>query len=309
MRVFREPEESFGSNALTFALGAAGGLAIGMLLSRRVAPPRVGRLGSDLRERARAAGARAGSVARRLRPARLRRLAGEQAELTTLEDQVLDAFLADSVLSERGIDVGAISAGIVELSGSVWTHDEADRAVALANSLPGVRTVVNRMEIEQEVRQLERTRSQFDDDDAMGETRWTGRMVGMNRRRQGKETEPDRPDDSQIQEAEALRRADIEQWQDEGLSWEQPHMAERPEVQRAGRTRYEEDELGNQDPHGKHADYTLDEQPQELNTSARVGEGLKTGTHLRLEQADVPTKPHSGNMETEGEDRDERASD
>ena len=34
------------------------------------------------------------------------------------------------------------------------------------------------------------------------------------------------------------------------------------------------------------------EQPQALNSDARVGEGLKPGTELMLEAADVPVKPH-----------------
>ena len=39
MRVFREPEEpDYGKEALTFALGAMGGLALGLVLSRRQAP-------------------------------------------------------------------------------------------------------------------------------------------------------------------------------------------------------------------------------------------------------------------------------
>src|SRR5688572_23005021 len=145
MRVFDEPETDNGRNVLTFVLGAVGGLAIGLLLSRRAAPEKFNRLGTGLRERAK-------TVARRLRPARLRRMAVEQEELTGLEDKVLDAFLADGVLSERGIDVGAISYGIIELSGSVWTEEEADHAVHLANSVAGVKTVVNRLDVETEAR-------------------------------------------------------------------------------------------------------------------------------------------------------------
>lgn len=304
MRVFREQDDSdLGKDALTFALGALGGLTVGVLVSRTITPPRTRRLGSELRERAREAGSRARSVARRLQPARLRRLASEQAGLTELEDRILDAFLADRVLSERGIDVGAISPGIVELSGSVWTEDEAHHAVAVANALPGVRTVVNRMDVEEEARQLDRARRRLEEEDDLGETRWSGRMVGMSRRRQGRETDPDRPDDSQSQTEKALRDADLDQYEDEGIAYEQPQVAARGEVQRANRSDFDEDELSNQDPHGKHAPRTLDEQPQQLNSSARVGQGMKTGTHLRMEQADVPLKPHGG-METEGEDRD-----
>ena len=58
------------------------------------------------------------------------------------------------------------------------------------------------------------------------------------------------------------------------------------------RTNYAEDELDNQSPYGKHA-IPVPEQPQALNSQSRVGEGLKPGTELALEAADVPVKPHS----------------
>lgn len=286
MSLFYESHDSdYGKDALTFALGALGGLALGVVLSRRGAPERARELSTGLRERARAVGSR-------LRPARLRRMAPEAAELTRLEDAVLDAFLGHEVLGERGVDIGAISDGIIELSGSVWTEDESDLAMRLANSIPGVRTVVNRLGIETEDRHIRDVRSRFEGGESMSERQWQGRHVGMGRRRQGSETEPDRTDDSQPQTEKAMREADLRQWQEEGLSAEKSRTQARPEVQDANRTRYSEDELDNQDPHDKHAERTLDSQPQELNTDARVGEGLKDATELDLEQADVPAKPH-----------------
>src|SRR5687768_7440924 len=134
MRVFRDPDEGrWEKDALSFAAGALGGLALGLLVSRLL--PRHAALGGELRERAR-------TVARRLRPARLRRLAVEQGELDTQEDAVLAAFLEDPILSDRGVDIGAISLGIIELSGSVWTEEESQRAVSVASRTPGIRTVV-----------------------------------------------------------------------------------------------------------------------------------------------------------------------
>lgn len=286
MRVFQQEEPEYGKGAAVFALGALGGLAIGIVLSRRQPARRAAALGTDLRERVRTAGERARTAARRLQPARLRRVAGEQAELTKLEDRVLEAFLADETLSERGIDVGAISAGIVELSGSVWAESEADHAVAVASAIPGVRTVVNRMDVESAAR---RSRRLAGTDDS---PRWSGRGVGMDSRRQGRETDPDRPDDSQHQREEALEGADLRQWQEEGLAAANSKTSARPEVQEPNRTAFDEDELDNQDPHGKHASVTLDSQPQDLNAAGRVGEGAKRGTHLRMESADVPAKPH-----------------
>jgi hypothetical protein len=302
MRVFQESDGSdYGRDALAFTLGAVGGLALGVVLSRRAAPREAGRrLGSELRQKAR-------TVATRLRPARLRRMAVEQDELTQLEDSVLDAFLGDEVLSERGIDVGAISPGIIELSGSVWTQDEFDRATHVANGVAGVHTVVNRMDVEQEADQLRRNARRLDEAAGGAESleHGTARTGGMGRRRQGRETDPDRPDDSQHSELQALERADREQWEDEGYADRSSESTERPEVQRADRTSFDEDELDNQDPHGKHAERTLDEPPQELNTGRRVGEGPKSGEHLILEHADVPVKPH-GATETEGGDRGAR---
>lgn len=293
MRVFQQEEPELGKGAAVFAIGALGGLAVGMLLSRRPAPQRrAAALGTDLKERVRSAGERARSAARRIQPARLRRMAGEQAELTQLEDRVLDVFLADGTLSERGIDVGAISDGIVELSGSVWAEAEADHAVAVAGSIPGVRTVVNRMEVERD--SSRRTGASTDAGSEEGGARWSGRMSGMDSRRQGRETDPDRPDDSQHQREEALQDADRRQWQEEGLAAVNPKSGARDEVQDPHRTDFDEDELDNQDPHGKHAAVTLDSEPQELNSRDRVGEGMKPGTHLEMEDADVPAKPHRG---------------
>ncbi|HET7273542.1 MAG TPA: BON domain-containing protein [Longimicrobiaceae bacterium] len=289
MRVFQEPNHSdIRDDALTLAVGAIGGLALGMLLSRKTrAPERLGDLGHDLKDRAR-------NAARRFRPARLRRRAGEQRELTRLEDAVLDAFLSDPVLGERGIDVGAISPGIIELSGSVVTDQEAAHAVHVANGVVGVSTVVNRMELESELQRLERTRGRFEDGSpSLHEWAWQGQGVGMGKRRQSLETDPDRPDDSQEQKMEALREADLDQWQDEGFAAREPQLSDRGGVQDPYRTDYDEEELDNQDPHGKHARYTLDSPPQDLNTDARVGEGLKPGTELQMEEADIEGKPHS----------------
>lgn len=236
-----------GQNALIFALGAAGGLAIGMALSRRTAPrPNVRRLGNDLRNRAR-------NVARTLQPARMRRMAVEQDELTHLEDSVLDSFLSDEVLSERGVDVGAISHGIVELSGSVWNHAEADRAVRVASGVPGVRTVVNRLEIEGEARKHSVPESGADT-----LLRRTGRTGGMGRRRQGLSTDPDRPNDSQHRSERALAAADREQWSDEGYAHTSSKETERTgNLEEPWRAEFGENELDNQDPHGHESDAPL----------------------------------------------------
>jgi hypothetical protein len=267
---------------LTLGIGAAGGMIAGLLLSRRGA-----------RQMADQFGEQAGRAGGALRDG-FDSVADLDPALAQLEDAVVDTFLNHEILRERGIDVGAISRGIVELSGSVWTEEESDLAVRVANTVPGVQTVVNRLEVEEEAEHLEETRRRFEDGDpALIETRWEGRRVGMGRMRQGSQTEPDRPDDSQSQTEKALRDADIAEWQEDVGVHEHVRTSARPEDVRTGQDPdFDEDELDNQDPHGKHAAYTLDEQPEELRSGSRVGEGTKPGTELRLEDADLPIKPH-----------------
>jgi BON domain len=285
-----ELEEPRG-HRLAYTLGALGGLALAALLTRRFEAPLRSRLAGRLR--------RGDDGAAADRPARLVREPEVEDELLMLEDAVLDAFLDDEVLCERGIDVGVISPGIVELSGSVHTRAEATRAMAAAQAVEGVATVVNRMEIEDERARLHPRDVDFSDDEGfeMSGSEWTGNQSGMGRRRQGRDTDPSRPDDSRHQIEEALEQADRAQFADEGhYGW--PRVGERDEVQSANRTNYREDELDNQSPFGKHAvpqgDPT-DGPPQTFNSQSRVGEGLKPGVELALEAEDLPVKPHQHN--------------
>jgi osmotically-inducible protein OsmY len=319
----RHDEGDLRQDALTFVLGAAGGFALGLLLSGRVKPAASrareragqkvgelrGRAGEQLRGRAeelrgRADGfrnragtlrTRAAGVAAAFRPGRLRRAVRDQDEVTRLEDAVLDAFLADEVLGERGIDVGAISRGIIELSGSVYTDDEADRAVRLAQRVDGVDTVVNRLDVEDDGH----LRGRFplrDDDAARRETEWTGLNVGMGRRRQGRDTDPDRSDDSRHIQEVSLEHTDRSEFELE-TGHSRPRNAERPEVQDGKPSKYREDQLDNQDPVGPHTSSAVPRPPTgpDVNSQARVGEGPKPGTELRLEAADLPVKPHGHN--------------
>jgi len=64
-----------------------------------------------------------------------------------LEDRVLDAFSNDPILAERAIDIGAINAATIELTGHVFAAAESERATTLARGVPGVTTVVNRLAI------------------------------------------------------------------------------------------------------------------------------------------------------------------
>ncbi|HEU4884369.1 MAG TPA: BON domain-containing protein, partial [Longimicrobium sp.] len=193
-----ELEETGGNRGLMYALGTLGGLAIGALVLR----------GLGLKQALEAETGDEGDPeprrqpAAQFRPVGVRRAPRDQEALMGLEDAVLDAFLDDDRLRECGIDVGAISRGIVELSGSVWTRDEARHAIAVARGVDGVETVVNRMEIEDERERLH-PRDDLDEGIAMsGE--WTGHESGMGRRRQGDQTEPDQRDDSHAMREKAL---------------------------------------------------------------------------------------------------------
>lgn len=307
----RERDADSGQDALFFALGAVGGFALGVLLSGRLNPAGLREAGAGMRERAAGLRARAGSLGERargvagsIRPARQRRPQADEAGLGTLEDAVLDAFLADDLLRSRGIDVGALSRGIVELSGSVNTHEEADRAVRVAQRVRGVETVVNRMDVEEEMSRINpRDEAEADAEEA---TEWTGRNVGMGRRRQGRQTDPARSDDSRHFRDRAIENADGVQVEDEDLTYARPRMAARPGSPRPEQTPdYREDELDNQDPLAgpgvsKHGARPQTGQPQELNSASRVGEGLKPGTELALEASDVPVKPHGDAPRGEG---------
>jgi hypothetical protein len=113
------------------------------------------------------------------------------AEDEALEERVLEAFRNDPTLSERAIDIGAIGDGIIELTGWVHEPDEATHAVTITRGVPGVETVVNRLD----VRMAGAEESIEIDDSANAPLpggRWEGQQVGTGRRRQGNSSEPDR---------------------------------------------------------------------------------------------------------------------
>lgn len=117
-------------------------------------------------------------------------------KIEALEDAVLDRLLADPVLRNRAIDVGGLGPGLIELSGSVRTEEEAHHAVAVAQEAPGVRTVLNRMDTVEAMERSEETRRRFESGDpSLQEAHWYGQSVGTGRRRQDPGTEPARPDD------------------------------------------------------------------------------------------------------------------
>jgi hypothetical protein len=133
----------------------------------------------------------------------------------TLEERVLEAYMNDPLLSERAVDIGEIGEGIIELAGWVETEDEADHAVTLARGVPGVETVVNRLNVGEEEAMLDENYERLESGDpALNEAHWEGQQVGTGRRRQGASNEVDRHadprtemEDKWLSEREAIKQA------------------------------------------------------------------------------------------------------
>ena len=150
---------------IPLAVGATAGLAAGLYF--------LGRAGRDI----------------------MRRRSADNG-LEALEQRVVDALVEDETIAGRSLEIAALSYGIIEVTGEVRDDDEARRVVALAQSVPGVRTVLNRMDVEELEGRLAQTRQRYDDGDpALHETHWYGVRVGTGSRRQGRSTDPDQRDD------------------------------------------------------------------------------------------------------------------
>jgi hypothetical protein len=132
-----------------------------------------------------------------------------------LEERVLEAFNNDPILAERAIDIGALGSGIIELAGWVDNDAEAEHAMTVARGVPGVDTVVNRLMIDDEERQIDDNIQRFrEGDPALTDARWEGQQVGTGKRRQGTSDEPDRHADPKpeleerwLSEREAIRNS------------------------------------------------------------------------------------------------------
>lgn len=117
-------------------------------------------------------------------------------ELMRIEDATVEALRADDIAGHRAIDVAALGAGIIELTGVVHTLEEAHHAVDVAQGVDGVHTVINRMTVGDVEEHLAETRDRLRAGDAaLHETKWYGMGVGMGRRRQSSETDPARDDE------------------------------------------------------------------------------------------------------------------
>lgn len=109
-----------------------------------------------------------------------------------LEQNVVKALLNDDVAKTQGIDIASVGPGIIEVSGTVRSQQDARHVVELIDGVAGVHAVVNRLDIPSLDSRLERNRKRNEGERA----RWYGGSVGIGKRRQGFETEPNRPDDS-----------------------------------------------------------------------------------------------------------------
>ncbi len=76
-----------------------------------------------------------------------RKSTAELAADKDMVDRVQGALNADTLLYARHIIVRADN-GVVDLGGYVWTQPELEDAVRVAQSVPGVIKVVDRMEID-----------------------------------------------------------------------------------------------------------------------------------------------------------------
>jgi hypothetical protein len=116
-----------------------------------------------------------------------------------LEDRVLEAFVNDPVLAECPVDIGAIRAGTIELTGSVQTREEHEHATTLARGVPGVETVVNRLDVlEDEIVEDDAAAHYSAGDPRYAESGWEGDVVGTGRRRQGTSDDVDRHQDPKV---------------------------------------------------------------------------------------------------------------
>jgi hypothetical protein len=125
--------------------------------------------------------------------------------LDRLEDEAVEVLRRDSVTGVCAIDVAALGPHTIELTGVVPTHEVAQRAARLLHALPGVATVISRLEMGSFEARLAENRDRLASGASSStQRRWYGVRVGTGRRRQSVETEPERPDDTVERRTRAL---------------------------------------------------------------------------------------------------------
>jgi len=213
-----------------------------------------------------------------------------EARLSAMEDAVVDALRSDADLGNRGIEVAALTDGIIELSGAVDNEAEEDRAVAIAQRVPGVRTVLNRLDVSTVDARLEEARRRYAaGDPSLHGAGWSGVGVGTGQRRQGLQTDPDRPAEDVDLETRALGVDRALEQSSEDLDKLAPGGAggtsgpaaptDRGTLEHADHGR-----PGNPPPPGI----------QDLNPDAGVLREVKKGTELTLEQSGLQPEEPAG---------------
>jgi hypothetical protein len=209
--------DSNAAGAVFVAVGALAGLAAGVLLAQRYG----GVSGIGARVRDRAAARRGEEREGDQRPTGydvpeyddepLQGAGGRDTddldEGEMLEERVLEAFRNDPILSERAVDIGAVGEAIIELTGWVHSESEAHHAVTVTRGVPGVDTVVNRLEVREEEARLRDNAEAYTSGDAETSPRWEGIGVGIGRPRYGNSSEgaPRHADPKPILEERWLR--------------------------------------------------------------------------------------------------------
>jgi len=218
----------------------------------------------------------------------------DRRSLANLERMVADLLASDPILGSRPIEVGALTAGIIELTGPVRDEWEADRAVTLSRQVVGVETVLNRLDQEIVEDHITRTLDRFDaGDPSLESTGWQGVGVGTGRRRQSLETDPERPSDrvKLVTRALGVDRA-VEETSErldklptggEGHTSAPAAPIDRGLVEDASHRR-----LGNEPV----------EPLQDLNPEGQILDGIELGTEVTLEESGLEAELHE-----EGEDR------
>lgn len=123
-------------------------------------------------------------------------------EMRKLEKRVIRALRGNQATRDQAIDVQAVGAGVIELTGHVDTEDLSREVVALVDRIPGVHAVFNRLDVRAVEARLQQNRSRRSSSTG---TRWYGGSVGLGRRRQNPATDPQRRDDHTELKIKALQ--------------------------------------------------------------------------------------------------------
>ena len=183
---YRDEGESVGGALAKIGVGAAAGFVVGVIMAQKLG----GISGLSSRLRSKIANLRGDGVDNYRSS---RGITGDEDVEYALEERVLEAFRNDPILSERGIDIGSVGEGTIELTGWVETPEESERATTITRGVPGIDTVVNRIIVGEEEDMLDDTaRRHADGDPALNDAAWEGQRVGTGRRRQGNSEELDR---------------------------------------------------------------------------------------------------------------------